>query len=562
MLGNIRKIVVVAGCQRSGVLLVGQIIGAHPDTVLLEEQDGAGTWFRAHLAGDANAPELLREVLSRAAGKYRPRQQRIVQATAEAKPAIRHNVTHLVLQVPDLMYQYAALARSDTPVSVVMPVRDPRAVVASMMKFGGIRLVDDHVRAIRNDAALAAEHIDELARLDDGTEPPHARMAAMWRLATSLYGRFLDSGLPTLRIRYEDLVEDTLATCRALSSHVGLPFDRRMTTHDRIFQGLSRDLTERSRPLDRLSIDAWRDRLTPRQEREIVRIAGEQMAALGFEDVARRKRPARARAIPDELVRRPIILTGRGGSGTRLLADIAERVGIFIGNRLNHSGDSLEWLDLIFEMAIEKATAPEPSGAMSAEMRQRLLASRARSILGMGTWQEGQLWGFKLPEAMIVVPELFSAFPDAKLIHLVRHPVDCSLRRTHLTSRTNNRLGEAVLPAAYRWVGLSDAQLRAHEDHMRNAVSWLYQVDGVTRFARRRLSSAQYLELRYEDICNDPHAVIRRLVAFTGAATERVESPGIDAARMRSFRPPDSRVGEVWGLCRHVATTLGYGPVT
>ena len=36
-------------------------------------------------------------------------------------------------------------------------------------------------------------------------------------------------------------------------------------------------------------------------------------------------------------LRSPIILTGRGGSGTRMISDIAKRADVFLGNDLNQS---------------------------------------------------------------------------------------------------------------------------------------------------------------------------------------------------------------------------------
>lgn len=45
MLNQIEKIVVIAGCQRSGTTLVGQVLGAHPKAILIDETDGLYDWF-------------------------------------------------------------------------------------------------------------------------------------------------------------------------------------------------------------------------------------------------------------------------------------------------------------------------------------------------------------------------------------------------------------------------------------------------------------------------------------------------------------------------------------
>jgi hypothetical protein len=71
----------------------------------------------------------------------------------------------------------------------------------------------------------------------------------------------------------------------------------------------------------------------------------------------------------------PIILTGRGGSGTRLLSDIASASGVFLGNDLNVSSDSVEWVDLIYKIVIGKM-----SGA-SAKSFSNELQARAKNVV-------------------------------------------------------------------------------------------------------------------------------------------------------------------------------------
>ena len=69
------------------------------------------------------------------------------------------------------------------------------------------------------------------------------------------------------------------------------------------------------------------------------------------------------------------------------------------------------------------------------ELAPRRLWVMRRSIFGLGLLgvtamrirSDGGLaddaeWGFKLPEAMLIMPELLAAFPAARLVHLVRHP--------------------------------------------------------------------------------------------------------------------------------------------
>src|SRR5262245_61572858 len=135
-----------------------------------------------------------------------------------------------------------------------------------------------------------------------------------------------------------------------------------------------------------------------------------------------------------ELVDAPALLIGRGGSGTRLLSELARELGIFIGNQLNKSGDSSEWVPLVYRMAVEAGGGRDlPFGPRY----RREIRSQAERILSLASHPLSS-WGLKLPEAMLVLPLLIDAFPRAKVVHLIRHPVSSSLRRTHMTSRLDN----------------------------------------------------------------------------------------------------------------------------
>jgi hypothetical protein len=115
-----------------------------------------------------------------------------------------------------------------------------------------------------------------------------------------------------------------------------------------------------------------------------------------------------------------VLFTGRGGSGTRLLSQLAADAGIFIGNHVNKSGDSIEWIDLIYRMVLQRAGQHDlPSGSEYC----RAIRERAQQILGDGPPSRSGLWGLKLPETMLVLPLLIDAFPHAKVVHLTRHPV-------------------------------------------------------------------------------------------------------------------------------------------
>ena len=70
------RFVFVIGCQRSGTTLTGQILGAHPNAVLLDEPDGIYPWFAALDPKDPFGGDGLSAVLEKAATKYADPEQR------------------------------------------------------------------------------------------------------------------------------------------------------------------------------------------------------------------------------------------------------------------------------------------------------------------------------------------------------------------------------------------------------------------------------------------------------------------------------------------------------
>lgn len=251
-----------------------------------------------------------------------------------------------------------------------------------------------------------------------------------------------------------------------------------------------------------------------------------------------------------------VLFTGRGGSGTRLLSELAGEAGIFIGNRINKSGDSTEWVKLIYRLAVEAGGGHDlPSGS---RYRQEIRA-KAGNILEQHAPRESPPWGLKLPETMLVLPLLIDAFPHARVVHLTRHPVSSSLRRTHMTSRLNNPVGAVALPAAYRYSKRDVGRIATDDPCLHNACSWNFQVTRVARYARKELGDERYLEIKYEDVCTQPSRIAAVVQSFLGCArTESGTSIPVDLSRAGGWDHGDPRVETIWGLCGETAELLGY----
>jgi Sulfotransferase family len=276
----IRHVVAVVGCQRSGTTLTGQLLGAHPDAVLADEPDGIYPWFHAEAAGDSNASAAADDVLGRAAGKYRDPRSRFVAGGARVRLA--PHVRWLVLKAPNLTYDDEALARCPVPLTVIYPVRDPRAVVASMQRLSAIDFVGNQVRLIEERPAVAARLTRDADVLRDGSVPLHVRRAVVWRVKSSRADDFAAQGLRCVQFRYEDLVAEPRATARRLLEACALsPADDVLSAH-RAYVGSGPGGTDRTRAIDATSLARWRDVLSAEEEREVLGAAAPFAERFGY----------------------------------------------------------------------------------------------------------------------------------------------------------------------------------------------------------------------------------------------------------------------------------------
>jgi hypothetical protein len=100
--------------------------------------------------------------------------------------------------------------------------------------------------------------------------------------------------------------------------------------------------------------------------------------------------------------------------------------------------------------------------------------------------------GDKTPRHNLRLGDLNAIFPQARLINIVRHPYDVAVSRLHHARR-------AGMPEAL------EQGSRAHLDHVTNAAkAWMGGQASVARFQARQ--PGVLLEVRYEDMLDDPHA--------------------------------------------------------
>ena len=261
----------------------------------------------------------------------------------------------------------------------------------------------------------------------------------------------------------------------------------------------------------------------------------------------------------------PVVVFNKSHSGSRLLAELLEAAGVFMGAEQNESRDALPLLDVVDALVRrhypDYAPLWDPESEPDPTLEPLIRAALARHLAGYdGT--SGAPWGWKLSESVYALPVLDWLFPDARFVHLVRDgrdvafcdhkgPTDAFWRKVYFDSdRMRTFRGMPLDPGWYR-----------RRAHVFNAQHWVNSVRvGRTYGAMLR---ERCLEVRYEDLCRDFAATAARVLRFAGApsaddAIERL-APAVRATSIGKHRLQSTRaLAEVVEIEKPLLLALGY----
>jgi hypothetical protein len=220
---------------------------------------------------------------------------------------------------------------------------------------------------------------------------------------------------------------------------------------------------------------------------------------------------------------RPIIVFNKSHSGSRMLAQLLNAAGIFLGSHLNESWDSIDLLELVEFLVTRYYPDYSPLWDVhrppDRELARLLDNVFARHLEGQKK-DLNRPWGWKLCETVYALPVLDYCFPQARFVHLIRDGRDVAFcdhkapdsgywRKVYFnTDRIQTYAGLRLTPQAYR-----------RQSHIFNAIHWANSVSlGRTYGALLR---ERYREVRYEDLCRD----------FARTAAELLKSIGVETGR-------------------------------
>jgi hypothetical protein len=239
----------------------------------------------------------------------------------------------------------------------------------------------------------------------------------------------------------------------------------------------------------------------------------------------------------------PVAVGGVGGSGTRLVANLMQALGYYIGDDLNESLDNL-WFTLLFKRPdwffgldaeareqdvrqalriFEKAMTcglrrkveplerdfAERAGVEFASYSRTLGAGRAqvRSILRSKDPRKRHFtgWGWKEPNTHVFLPQACEFFSDLRYVHVMRNGLDMAYSSNVEQLMSWGRLYGIACPESPRQAPRAALQywVRANRD-------------AIAR-AKERLGQRFHVIL-FDKLCEEPRRHLSDLAKFLGYA--------------------------------------------
>ena len=222
--------------------------------------------------------------------------------------------------------------------------------------------------------------------------------------------------------------------------------------------------------------------------------------------------------IPPELaVPGPNLVGATGGSGTRVVAKILRRAGLYTGDKLNPYEDAVEfgfYSDRWINRYLAAGELPEDMrGEMETDLRS-VLADHAGDIPA-----EAAAWGWKEPRSIYLLRFWNETMPTIRFLHFLRDGRDMAFSENQ---QQLTKHGDAVL----------GDDLRKAKTPTRSIAVWTRVNLAAADYGERELGS-RYLRVRFEDLCADPASSVAQIYDFFGLE-------GDAEAAAAEVRPPDT----------------------
>ena len=253
----------------------------------------------------------------------------------------------------------------------------------------------------------------------------------------------------------------------------------------------------------------------------------------------------------------PIVVIGMHRSGTRVLVEILDRLGVFMGADRQADSESVTF------MLINEAILHQCGALWSEPMSAHFLLSQPDAVERLAPFARGELaaqldryagpsgwhldatrkelppFGWKDPRNTFTLPVWKRVFPNLKVIHVVRHGVDvaASLARRH---------AEALRAATGELVPSALTVIRDHALGILSSRRGWTLAEALTMWEQyvekaRQESAAlgeRALEVQYEDLLTQPAHVVPAIAKFceVAAPVQGASISWLEPSRAFAFR--------------------------
>jgi hypothetical protein len=263
--------------------------------------------------------------------------------------------------------------------------------------------------------------------------------------------------------------------------------------------------------------------------------------------------------------RQPVIILGMHRSGTSMVSQLLDQLGLFVGRELQDDHESTHFLSInetIFARVGASWDNPLPmryflaspdavqmtAGAVAADLSSRRIGTffSPRGIFSRQSLKNfDRPWGWKDPRTIFTLPVWLNLFPQARLISIVRNGVDVAsslmVREQRLLQRRKDRFESRLAAKLSHRSALERAGFKGSPR--------CFTLDGGFEMWREYVEEADrqltgltnpVLSVRYEDILDDPEKHLTAMARFSqldGATASQIQSAAakVNKTRARAF---------------------------